>query len=381
VRHSRKINNRFPAQDAVMNRADKILAASGASAIDVVEYKKLAESYGKLYYKLHKTLVISDSYEQQNRRLTTELEKSLNDFRALQEVVLPVCMVCHKIHTADGNWIRLETFFGEHAGLKFSHGICDDCVKQTYGKLGEQILAGRKPGSPHISKKPKTDESVKEMNCVVEKAVGSNNPLASDIEKIVNRYAKLLRRFYKIVSLSDSYQLYLREFNLRLQLMAKTDPLTGISNRSYFMDLLNTEFRRSMRHKRTFSVLSLDLDNFKSINDTYGHAAGDEVLRSATRILQNSELRKGDFFGRIGGEEFGFVLPETDLKGASDVAERLRINLEKTAVVFKRKELYVTASIGASEYKAGDTEDTLLQRADQAMYRAKKSGRNKVCLS
>jgi len=363
-----------------MNRTDKILAASDASAIDVVEYKKLAESYGKLYYKLHKTLVISDSYEQQNRRLTTELEKSLDDFRALQDLVLTVCMVCHKIHTADDNWIRLETFFGEHAGIKFSHGICDDCVKQTYGKLGEQILAGRKPRSPHISKKPKTDESVKEMNYVVEKAVGSNNPLASDIDKIVDRYTKLLRRFYKIVSLSDSYQLYLREFNLRLQLMAKTDPLTGITNRGYFMDLLNTELRRSIRYNRTFSVLILDLDDFKSINDTYGHAAGDEVLRSATRILQNSELRKGDFLGRIGGEEFGVVLPETDLPGASDVAERLRINLEKTAVVLKKKELYITASIGVSEYKAGDTEDTLLQRADHAMYRAKKSGRNKVCL-
>lgn len=222
---------------------------------------------------------------------------------------------------------------------------------------------------------------LQDMHSLVERAVSENNPLAPDIDKIVSSHAKLLRRFDKIVSLSDSYQSQLRELNMRLELMAHTDPLTGINNRGYFMELLCAELNRSKRHERVFSVLMLDLDRFKSLNDTYGHAAGDEALRALPRVIQASELRTSDFWGRIGGEEFAIALPETVIHGAYEVAERIRANLEKTAIMHHGKELFITTSIGVSEYRVGDTEDTLLQRADQAMYRAKVSGRNRVCLS
>jgi len=222
---------------------------------------------------------------------------------------------------------------------------------------------------------------LKDMHTLVERAVSENNPLAPDIEKIVNHYAKLNRRFDKIVSLSDSYQSQLRDLNLRLELLAHTDSLTGINNRGHFMDLLSAELDRNRRHERVFSVLMLDLDHFKSVNDTYGHAVGDEALRTLPRVIQASRLRKSDFLGRIGGEEFAIALPETGIRGAFEVAEKIRANLERTAFIFGGEEHFMTASIGVSEYRHGDTEDTLLQRADHAMYRAKETGRNRVCLS
>jgi diguanylate cyclase (GGDEF)-like protein len=164
-----------------------------------------------------------------------------------------------------------------------------------------------------------------------------------------------------------------------LTLLAHTDPLTGINNRGHFMEMLGKEIERDRRYGRLLSVMMLDLDHFKSVNDSRGHAAGDEALRTLCRTLQTSGLRTSDFFGRIGGEEFAVAFPETDAQGAAEAAERVRGNLEKTAVLHDGGEFFITASIGISEYKVGDTRETLLSRADQAMYRAKESGRNRVC--
>jgi len=147
------------------------------------------------------------------------------------------------------------------------------------------------------------------------------------------------------------------------------------------LELLDAELHRASRHKRKISMLMLDLDHFKLVNDTYGHAAGDEALRTFTQVMKASELRKSDFFGRIGGEEFAVTLPETGIQDAAKVAERIRASLGSTPVISKGKVFYITASIGVSEYQTGDTQDALLQRADQAMYQAKRTGRDKVCTS
>jgi diguanylate cyclase len=377
---------RFPRKDSVMDRVDNVLAPPSDSSFDLVaEYTALAESYRKLYHKFYKTLVISDSFGQQTKHVSSVPETALSDIRVLKGEAPPLCMVCHRINIADDNWIRLEVFFASFATNMFSDSICPECAKQTYHRLGEQIFAQQKVAGQHGSRKTSredgADDTLTDMRSVLERAAGENNPLAPDMERIVSRYAKLLRRFNKIVSLSDSYQTQLREFNLRLELMARTDPLTGINNRGYFIELMIIELKRSRRHEHAFSMLMLDLDHFKSVNDTHGHAAGDDALRSLPRVIQASGLRTSDFFGRIGGEEFAIGLPETTIHGAAEVAERIRMNLEKTVLIHHGIELYLTASIGVSEFRIGDTEDTLMQRADQAMYRAKESGRNKVCLS
>ena len=171
----------------------------------------------------------------------------------------------------------------------------------------------------------------------------------------------------------------LSEAMQKMELIARVDPLTGINNRGHFMDLLRTELERSKRHSRVFCLLMFDLDHFKQVNDTRGHAAGDEALRSLSRVFNTAGLRNTDFYGRIGGEEFSLGLPETDIDGAVTLAERLRETLEMTAIVNDGEEFFVTASIGVSQYTSGDTIESLLERADQAMYRAKKTGRNRVC--
>ncbi|MBV5339115.1 MAG: GGDEF domain-containing protein [Deltaproteobacteria bacterium] len=380
-----KITKKHYKKDAVLCRVDQVLADPAAAGVDVAaEYKSLAESYRKLHHVLYKTLAISDLYQQESKELTCKLEETLQSFQKLKEVALPICMICHKIRISYDYWEKLEEYFAKYADIAFSHGICPECTKVTYGKLGEQVLArlndDNNQRSPEKTKEPEEDDSLKEMRAVLEFAAASNNPLAPDLEKIVKNYAKLLRRFIKIVSLGDSYQSQLREFNLRLELMAHTDPLTGINNRGYFMDLLGVELERAGRYGRLFSILMLDLDHFKSVNDTYGHAAGDQVLRSLAAVFQAAGLRKSDFIGRIGGEEFALVLPETDIRIAAEVAERLRVTLEKTAVQHNNEVIYVTVSIGISRFRVGDTQETLLQRADEAMYMAKEKGRNVVCL-
>ncbi|SEA71638.1 diguanylate cyclase (GGDEF) domain-containing protein [Desulfuromusa kysingii] len=170
----------------------------------------------------------------------------------------------------------------------------------------------------------------------------------------------------------------LEESTKKLERMARIDSLTGLNNRRYFMELLTIELDRAQRYNRNFSLIVLDLDDFKLVNDNQGHAAGDEVLRSIKQIFANSGLRNYDFYGRIGGEEFSLVLPETVGREAILVAERIRQEFENTNISYEGRHLYVTASIGIGEYRTGDTAESLIKRADEAMYKAKASGRNKV---
>jgi diguanylate cyclase (GGDEF)-like protein len=165
----------------------------------------------------------------------------------------------------------------------------------------------------------------------------------------------------------------------KLQRQAITDELTGIYNRRQFMYFAEEEIQRMRRYGGVGSLLMLDLDRFKRINDVFGHPVGDAVLQSVTEICQQT-LRCNDVFGRIGGEEFAILLMETDAEQAQQVAERLRKSVEE-AVLFAQGDqaITVTVSIGVTQYNSPD--DTLLQllsRADNALYEAKNAGRNRV---
>jgi len=181
---------------------------------------------------------------------------------------------------------------------------------------------------------------------------------------------------------SESFNLMVQQLDesrQQLEIVSRTDALTGVNNRRHFSDLLMAEIERSRRYSRCLSVMMFDLDHFKKVNDTYGHAAGDEALRTFGRTLQWSGLRKNDFCGRLGGEEFSLALPETDLDSALIPAERIRSMLEETSIQYQQVTFRITVSIGISQYQLGDTIDTMLGRADQAMYEAKQAGRNRIC--
>jgi diguanylate cyclase (GGDEF)-like protein len=163
---------------------------------------------------------------------------------------------------------------------------------------------------------------------------------------------------------------------------ADHDGLTRISNRHHFDMRLREEMKRHQRHKDELSLMMIDLDYFKSVNDTYGHQAGDMVLREVGRILQKT-LRESDFPARYGGEEFVVILPQTREDQAWILAERLREVVGKTVFRVQHKRFRVTASIGIAGVRPGALArpEILVEKADQALYQAKASGRNMVCCS
>jgi two-component system, cell cycle response regulator len=169
-----------------------------------------------------------------------------------------------------------------------------------------------------------------------------------------------------------------QHFHEEIYKLATRDGLTQVYNKSFFLDRLTDEFNRSKRYDRDLSLLLFDFDHFKAVNDTFGHLAGDEILRkSATLIHQN--LRKEDVCGRYGGEEFGVFLPETANKNALQIAEKLRKLIEMTRYQHGGHSVEVTISIGmASLGKTIKTVEQFIEAADGALYKAKKSGRNCV---
>jgi diguanylate cyclase (GGDEF)-like protein len=171
----------------------------------------------------------------------------------------------------------------------------------------------------------------------------------------------------------------------KLQILAVQDDLTGIFNRRAFLDLANREISRVQRSEgRSLSVCMIDLDHFKGINDTYGHACGDQVLTSVAHAIQD-QMRVYDIFGRLGGEEFGLLLVDVTDQETLRIVERLRVAIEAVCVPYGQDRVHVTASIGIASSttlkKTALSIETLLDLADQALYRAKQEGRNCVKLS
>jgi diguanylate cyclase (GGDEF)-like protein len=169
-----------------------------------------------------------------------------------------------------------------------------------------------------------------------------------------------------------------KELAKELERLAYTDLLTGIWNRRHLCTLAERELNRAERYNLPLALLIIDIDYFKQVNDTYGHLVGDEVLTAIAQTVQNF-LRKVDIFGRFGGEEFLVFLPDTEIRGAVIVAERLRESIAKATILITRQNILVSVSIGVASYKSGDkTIDAMIQRADTALYQAKNQGRNRV---
>ncbi len=156
------------------------------------------------------------------------------------------------------------------------------------------------------------------------------------------------------------------------------DPLTAVFNRMGYNEGMGREFARRKRYGGELSLLIFDLDLFKKINDTYGHAAGDKVLASVAALLRK-QIRHCDILCRLGGEEFAVILPETDVRGAAIVGEKLRGSIAGSQFRFKEQPVAVTVSIGAAQFRGDDAQEDVFERADRALYLAKKRGRNLCC--
>jgi diguanylate cyclase (GGDEF)-like protein len=171
----------------------------------------------------------------------------------------------------------------------------------------------------------------------------------------------------------------IKRYQGKIQTQATLDSLTELPNRRGFDLLAAQAMHETQREPRPLTALLLDLDHFKALNDTHGHLAGDQVLIGFARDLESC-LRQSDIVCRWGGEEFIVLLKDTDGDNGKMIAEKIRQHVEKQRYAYHGKQLQVTVSIGLTTLQADDTLHTLLSRADQAMYRAKHSGRNRTCV-
>jgi len=233
--------------------------------------------------------------------------------------------------------------------------------------------------------------------------------MVGGLDRLTQAYRRSYREKQRLVRLSDRMQqelqttkaalaeqaksLQLLNENLRSEAeqrtrlaeelfrMATTDQLTGALSRRRLFDLGNYEIAKTTRSHDPLTILLLDLDHFKHINDSYGHSAGDDVLRHFARIA-SAMIRKTDIFARYGGEEFVILLPNTAAEAGQEIAERLLATLAATPLSIPPITVTVTASVGLAQVQAGDEElEQILLRADTALYEAKRNGRNRVVMA
>jgi len=189
----------------------------------------------------------------------------------------------------------------------------------------------------------------------------------SEVHMIEVKLSLLLKPLYNAVCHEEALRAALQ------------DPLTGLSNRQALSSSIRREVELAKRYNQSLSVLMLDIDHFKTINDTYGHAVGDSLLKTFAATLTES-TRESDLVFRTGGEEFLIILCKTDIEGAIRLADRLRKAINSINFSQHNQTIPLTASVGVASYVSGDSTMTLSERADQALYRAKQQGRDRVCV-
>jgi len=187
----------------------------------------------------------------------------------------------------------------------------------------------------------------------------------------------------RMLSFTERLSLSLANLTLRqkLKIQSIQDPLTGLYNRRYLDDALDREVKLAIRHQRKIGLVMMDIDHFKHFNDTYGHDAGDEALRSLSKFLK-SHVRSSDIVCRYGGEEFILVLPESSIEGSFNRAEELRRGISELRVEYQQEILSISVSAGVATFpQNGERADLVIQAADAALYRAKREGRNRIVIA
>ncbi len=350
------------AKDEVIKRAEAIVASKNVETeLLLDEYVKLLKAYKKLLKDLNKLLRINTRYQ-------TRLEKIANQYDRLKKVILPICVYVRKMKM-DSNYWQIEELYPaskSEYGDKNSLSITDNVGLKD--KREKRYIKEVYCGDPLLTTTSK----------VLENQSVTPNQLKSHLRKLLREYKKLLKRFTKAITISDLYQENLKDSLLQLDVLSKTDTLTGLPNRYELGKRLEAEKSRAERHGRVFSIIMLDIDHFKAINDEYGHEAGDRCLVEIAKcILAN--IRKEDTCGRWGGEEFLVLLPETDIEQAILVGSRIIESIRKADIFYTSERLKLTVSGGVSVFEKGQSIDECIKLADIALYKSKQRGRD--CLS
>lgn len=253
-------------------------------------------------------------------------------------------------------------------------------VKRTYIDLWiEQLKDGAKEKWSELEQSVEQEGFAQNFEFSTQDPEGRHLDVnASIVERVGFEESAVIISIWRDITEQKVFERALLESREHLKHLAMIDELTGISNRRKLLEDGDREFHRAQRYERSLSVLMLDIDHFKKVNDTFGHQAGDEALRKVTRTCQLT-LRKNDLFGRLGGEEFAVILPEASQEAAVETAERMRQDVSSMVIQTLKGEVTLTLSIGVSSIaeKVSNFEE-LLNNADRAMYQAKSGGRNRV---
>ena len=283
------------------------------------------------------------------RALIQDAEKSL------KEVIYKQGMLKHSLSEAKGAFkTMIGTFMERLAFMSESSGTYHEKVESYSEKLLET-------------------EDILEINEILENLMNDTNAMQTDIVR--SRDALLEQRVHV-----DRSQLEIRKLQqelVKLSDTVRTDQLTGVLNRRGLDEALKVEIARAQRSESQLSVAFIDIDNFKTMNDTFGHDVGDRALQHLAKLMQDT-VRPTDVVSRMGGEEFVVLLPDTNIEEAVITVTRLQRALTKTLFMQNNQKLLITFSAGVSLLKTGESEASVIGRADQAMYLAKKSGKNRV---
>ena len=210
---------------------------------------------------------------------------------------------------------------------------------------------------------------IEEIYCLI----GKKN--LHDSDEIMNNMSLLTNQLSNLSRDLSKKNIELKKANERIENLLRIDKLTGLSNRRHFMEFIQKEMATANRYQNPLTLVMCDIDNFKAVNDTFGHDAGDRVLKTVGNLIAN-EIRKGELAARIGGDEFAIILTQTSLEKGKIFAERLQSSIRK--INLDKVINSITFSIGITELKLDESFATFYKRTDIAMYEAKKSGKNKV---
>ena len=262
------------------------------------------------------------------------------------------------------NMVRVLKSLGEE--LVDIEKIVPRVEKRKYN-LQPMVMAPRAKLQSHLTLPLAVDGEV--IGCI---SVNSDQPSAFDAQDL---------QFFSVIGCQMAATLqHLRRFS-SVKSMATYDALTGLYNRRYFEERLKVETQRSFAYRIPLSLIMVDIDHFKKVNDTLGHPEGDMILRQIASLLTAS-VRKNDIVARYGGEEFILILPEAGIEASSMIAERIRLSVESALFDVGKAQSHVTVSLGISSFPVhqASSDGELIKMADQALYEAKRKGRNRVCV-
>ncbi len=289
-----------------------------------------------------------------------------------------------------------DAFAAAHTGVKLGDNFFEvNCNTTEHESSNHPVMLAAESKRPERNNVVIVDsEHQKHYNVIATPALSETGQVTGMLVQCIDQTSqvimeKKLRRqvqnFNRILKEQDrttdyliSVQKDLQKKSSELEKLSITDYLTGINNRRKFNEAIKSEAIRASRYNHPLSLLLIDIDNFKSVNDTYGHPYGDTVLKSLTTVLKLS-IRETDILSRYGGEEFAIILPETEYETAKIVSERIRKNIEKRRLNTINSEISVTVSIGLSTISSENIDpEQIIQLCDECLYEAKKQGKNRT---